>query len=138
MSDAVARYLKASSANDVDGLLDTLADDAELVSPLSGRMIFRGRSDMRILLHAVYGSISNLRWSEQTGDGQTRLAIGSGSIGPFSFDDAMVFELAPDGKIARVRPHLRPWLGLTAFALAVAPKMLPHPGIAIRAILAKR
>jgi hypothetical protein len=130
--------MQASAANDVDALLDTLAEHAELISPLSGRMIFRGRDDMRTLATAVYGTISNLRWSEQTGDEHTRVAIGSGSIGPFSFDDAMIFELAGDGKIARLRPHLRPWLGLTAFALAVAPKMLPHPGVVLGALLAKR
>ena len=37
----------------------------------------------------------------------------------------MVLELAPDGQIQRLRPHLRPWLASTWFALAVGIK-LPH------------
>ena len=37
--DAVARYRDASERNDIDSLLETLTDDAELVSPISGRMV---------------------------------------------------------------------------------------------------
>lgn len=33
--DAVARYRDASERNDIDSLLETLTDDAELVSPIS-------------------------------------------------------------------------------------------------------
>ena len=52
--DAVARYRVASEQNDIDTLTQTLAEDAELVSPLSGHMVFRGRDDLRILFGAVY------------------------------------------------------------------------------------
>ena len=41
--EAIARYCAASSAGDLEALMATLAADAELVSPLSGRMVFRGR-----------------------------------------------------------------------------------------------
>lgn len=40
MSDAVARFRSASEANDVPAMMATLAPDAELVSPLSGHMVF--------------------------------------------------------------------------------------------------
>jgi len=43
VDDAVARYRAASEANDIGALLETLAPDVELVSPLSGRLVFRGR-----------------------------------------------------------------------------------------------
>jgi hypothetical protein len=39
VDDAVARYRTASETNDIDGLIATLAPDAELVSPLSGRLV---------------------------------------------------------------------------------------------------
>src|SRR5205823_8640568 len=57
VDDAIARYRAASEANDIDALMDTLAPDAELISPLSGRMVFRGHDDIRALLTAVYGSL---------------------------------------------------------------------------------
>ena len=41
MDDAVARYRTASEANDINGLIATLTPDVQLVSPLSGRLVFR-------------------------------------------------------------------------------------------------
>jgi len=134
MDDAVARYRTASEANDIDGLLETLSDDAELVSPISGRMVFRGQADLRVLLTAVYGAMTELQWHEQVGDGTVRVAIANGKIGPLKLGDAMVFELAGDGRIRRIRPHLRPWLALTLFALKLGPRLGRHPGLIGRAL----
>jgi hypothetical protein len=123
----------ASEANDIDALLASLAPDVELVSPLSGRLVFRGHEDLRILLGAVYGAMSGLRWREEVGDGALRVVMGDGRIGPFELADAMVCELDQDGLIRRVRPYLRPWLGLTFLALALGPKLARHPGVIVRA-----
>jgi hypothetical protein len=134
VDDAVARYRTASEADDIDGLMATLAADAELVSPLSGRMVFRGPTDLRVLLTAVYGSMTGLRWRQEVGDGNVRVVVGDAAVGPFKIDDAMVFELADDGRIQRIRPHLRPWLALTLLALKLGPKMGRHPGVVRRAL----
>lgn len=132
--NAVARYRAASEANDIDGVMQTLAPDAELVSPLSGRMVFRGHEDLRLLLSAVYGSLRDFRWDEEVGDENIRVVVGEGRIGPFKLGDAMVFELADDGLIRRIRPHLRPWLALTLFALVLGPEVGRHPGVVLRAL----
>jgi hypothetical protein len=133
VDDAVALYRTASEENDIDGLIATLAPDAELVSPLSGRLVFRGHDDLRVLLSAVYGDMKDWRWREEVGDGATRVVLGDGTIGPFKLADAMVCELDADGRIRRIRPYLRPWLALTFLALRLAPKMSRHPGVMLRA-----
>jgi hypothetical protein len=133
VEDAVARYRTASEANDIDGLIGALAPDVELVSPLSGRLVFRGQDDLRVLLSAVYGGMNGLRWRQEVGDGATRVVLGDGMVGPFRLADAMVCELAEDGRIRRIRPYLRPWLSLTFLALMLAPKMARHPGVMVRA-----
>jgi hypothetical protein len=48
--------------------------------------------------------------------------------------DAMVFELAPDGRIRKISPHLRPWLALTVFAAVLGPKVARRPGSVRRAL----
>jgi hypothetical protein len=132
MNDAVASYRAASEANDLDALMETIAPDAELVSPLSGRMVFRGRDDLRVLLGAVYSTLRDLRWGEQIGDGDARVVIGDCRVGPLRMSDAMAFELADDGR--RIRPHLRPWLATTLFALLLGPQVGRHPGLIRRAL----
>jgi len=133
VDDAVARYRSASEANDIDALLASLASDAELVSPLSARFVFRGHDDLRVLLGTVYGAMTGLRWHEEVGDGALRVVLGDGKIGPFKLADAMVCELNDAGLIRRVRPYLRPWLGVTFFALVLGPKLAAHPGVLLRA-----
>jgi len=132
--DAVARYCAASESADVDGIMAALAPDAELVSPLSGRMVFRGEADVRLLAAAVYPTLKELRWGEPMGEGRLRSVVGTCRVGPLRVDDAMVLELDGEGRISRVRPHLRPWLGTTLFALLLGPKMARHPGAIWRAL----
>jgi hypothetical protein len=134
MDDAVSRYRAASEANDIEAMMGTLTSDAELVSPISGHMVFRGHDDLRALLTAVYGSLSGLRWREEVGDGSVRVVIGDAAVGPVKLADAMVFELAEDGRIRRIRPHLRPWLALTFLALRLGPKLVRQPGLVRRAL----
>lgn len=132
--DPVSRYRSASEANDIDALLDCLTPDAELVSPISGRLVFRGRDDLRVLLSAVYGSLTNLRWRHEVGQDFFRVLVGDARIAGLRLSDAMVFELANDGRIVRIRPHLRPWLALTVLAARLGPEVARHPGVVWRAL----
>jgi hypothetical protein len=134
--NAVARYRAASESNDIDALVATLAPDAQLVSPLSGRMVFRGREDLRVLLGAIYGTIRGLRWEQELGDERARVVIGQCRIGPVKLGDAMVLELADDGQIQRIRPYLRPWLALTLLAVMLVPKLAGHPDVLWHALRA--
>ncbi len=134
MDDAVGRYLSASEAGDVEALMTALTADVEVVSPISGRMVFRGQGDVGFLLGAVYGSLKELRWTRTVGEGEHRVTVGEARLGPLRMTDAMVFELAPDGRIRRISPHLRPWLALTLFALVLGPKVARRPGVVRRAL----
>jgi hypothetical protein len=132
--DAVAVFCEAARTKDIGRMVSVLATDAELVSPLSGRMVFRGRDDLRVLLGAVYGGLSDLVWLEIVGEGATRVAVGDARIAGVTISDAMVLELDDAGTIARIRPHLRPWLAITLFALLLGPKIARHPGVLRRAL----
>jgi hypothetical protein len=134
MEDAIDRYCRASEANDMGSLAATLSPDVEFVSPLSGRMVFHGAEDVTVLATEVYGVMRGLRWSEQFGEGDRRVVIGEGRIGPFRLTDAMAFELGADGMITRIRPHLRPWLATTCLALMLGPRLVPHVGVVARAL----
>jgi hypothetical protein len=135
---ALAEFRAASQVNDLDKFVATLTPDAELVSPLLAHAVVRGREDLRTLFRAVYGSLSGLRWTQELLDGEHGVMIAEARIGPFEIQDAMLFELAADGRIRRLRPHLRPWLATTWFALVVGAKLARHPGLLWRATRANR
>jgi SnoaL-like domain len=134
MDDSVERYRAATEADDIAGMMEALAPDVEVVSPISGRMVFRGRDDVEFLLAAVYGSLRGLRWTAAVGDGERRVALGEARVAGVRLTDAMVFDLAPDGRIRGIGPHLRPWLALTLFALVLGPKVARRPGMLLRAL----
>ena len=134
VEDAISRYRAASEAADAEALAGTLAPDVQLLSPISGRAVFRGSEDVQLLLGEVYRSLSGLRWFEQIGDGSRRVVLGHARIGVFNMDDAMVFDLDAEGRIARITPHMRPWLGLTALAVALLPRVGRHPALMLRAL----
>ena len=133
MSEAVALYRRASEENGIEGVMRSLAAGVELVSPLSGRFVFRDEKDVRILLTALYNGLRGWRWREELGEGSMRAVLGDGKIGPFKLADVMVVGLDDDGRILRIRPYLRPWLGTTFLALVLGAKMAPHPGVMLRA-----
>ncbi len=136
MDDAIDRYRSASEAGDVDGIMAACSEDVELVSPISGRMVFQGSGHVGFLLSAVYRSLRELRWTESLGDGESRVILGQARLLGVRLTDAMVLELAPDGRIRRIGPHLRPWLALTLFALVLGPKVGRRPGVVWRALRA--
>jgi len=136
MDDAVSRYCAATEAGDVDAFMATMAPDVEVVSPISGRMVFRGQDDVRFLLSAVYGTLGKVDWTKVVGDGEDRVAVGVTRMAVIGMTDAMVFELDSEGRIRRISPHLRPWLALSVFALLLGPKVGRRPGVVRRALAA--
>ncbi|HXY63436.1 MAG TPA: nuclear transport factor 2 family protein [Mycobacterium sp.] len=132
--NALATFCAAAQTNDVDAMVGALSPDVELLSPLIGRMIFRGTTDLRILLGAAFGCLRGLRWQEVVSDGQTCVAVSEARVAGLRISDAMVIELDDAGRITRIRPHLRPWLAITAFALWLGPKLARHPGVIRRAL----
>jgi hypothetical protein len=134
MSDAIEVFQRAMETNDIDSLIAVLAPDVELVAPVSGRMVFRGRDDVGKALTVVYGMLSGSRLVQPIGDGDRRVLYGETRFLGFRMTDAAVVDLAPDGSIRRIAPHLRPWLPLTLFALLIGPKLGRHPGMMRRAL----
>jgi hypothetical protein len=115
-------------------MLACLSPHAQLVSPLFARMVFRGHADMAVILGAAFSSLRGLRWRQHLTDGQTALAISEARVWGLALTDAMVLEMGDDGRIAEIRPHLRPLLPITVFAVALGVKLLTHPAVILRAL----
>jgi len=136
--NAVGLYRSASEANDIEKIMESLSADVEVDSPIVGLLLFRGQRDVRILFSAVYSLATDLEWSRELVDERTHVLVGEMHVGPFRLCDAMVLDLDEDGRICRVTPHLRPWLGLTVFAICLGARLITKPGVLWRAIVSKR
>ncbi len=134
VENAVARYCSAVEAGDMAALAETLAPNVDLPSPVIGRALFRGRDDVTELLAVVYGMLRGVRWEPPVGDGTQRLAVAEARLGPMRIGDAMVFELDGEGRIERIRPHLRPLLATILFFLMIGPRVIRNPGLLLRAL----
>jgi ketosteroid isomerase-like protein len=133
--DVVARFCAAIAAGDVDGVIATMAEDAEMVTPLSSRTVIRGRDDLRVVFAAFLPTLSrDLHWRLRVGNADTTVAVADARLGGVRVEDAMLIEQDADGRIRRVTPHVRPWLGLTVSAFVLGPKLLRHPGVMRRAM----
>ena len=133
--DVVTHFLAGVAAGDTDAVIDTMAADAELVTPLSNRVVVRGRDDLRVFFTAFLPVLSKeLQWGARVGGGKTTVALAVARIGGVRVQDAMLIEQDEDGRIRRLTPHIRPWLGLTVSALVLGPKLIRHPGLIRRAM----
>lgn len=129
MSDPIESFLRAGERGDARALAPTLAPDVRLHSPLAGAAVFRGRDDVTQLLGVVYRCLRGLSWREHHADGRVHVAVGEARVLGVRITDAMILTTDDDGLIAEIRPHIRPWAGLTAFGIALMPRLLCHPGL---------
>lgn len=134
----VARFLAAVAAGDLDGVIDTMTENAEMVTPLSNRAVILGRDDLRAVFAAFLPVLSqDLNWRFRVGSADKIVAVADARIGGVHVEDAMLIERDTDGRIRRVTPHVRPWLGLTMSALVMGPRLMKHPGVLRRAMQRK-
>ncbi|GAB2510807.1 nuclear transport factor 2 family protein [Nocardia heshunensis] len=130
--DVIARFCAAVEVGDVDAVIGTLAVDAEVVSPLAGRAVFRGHHDLRVLFEMLLPALSGFTWTRLVCDGSSVVAVAEARVLGVRIGDAMLIDRDVDGRIQRITPHVRPWLGLTLLAIVLVPRLVRHPGVVRR------
>lgn len=128
----LTRFLRAGEAGDVAAARGALHPDVRLVSPMAGGAVMRGPDDVALLLGEVYAVLRGLEWVEHYADGRVHTVLGRARALGVALTDAMLVTVAEDGRVLEIRPHLRPWAGLTAFSAALLPRLLRHPGLLAR------
>ena len=131
---ALEQFISASQDGDRAALAGALSPDVEVVSPFVGRMVFRGREDVIALLGAVYDSLSGLEWYRRAGEAPFVVVMGRARIAGLLLEDAMVLELDAEGRVRRVRPHLRPLAAMLALLAPLLVRLAGRPGVFLRAL----
>lgn len=130
------RLRAAAEANDVDGVAATLAADVVLRSPITDRVTFHGREEVRGLLVSVFSTLREMHYIADVGDQRTRALFYTATVGRQHLEEAMRVELNSEQEIQTLTLFYRPLPGLTAFTAALAPRVARKHG-PVRSFIAR-
>jgi hypothetical protein len=115
----------AVEARDIDALIDTLALDVVLHSPLISEP-FRGREDVGFLFRTLadeYLFTDGFRYTAELAEGDTVVLAFRGPLRGTDVEGIDLLRLNPDGKIREVTVFLRPLPGTAAVAKFLSPRI---------------
>ena len=131
-----ARFREAVEAHDVEGVVETLAPDVVLNSPITDRVVFRGPDEVRELLRSVFATISDIRYYADVGDERTRALFYRANVDGHPLEEATRVELDEQGRIGEITLFFRPLPGLATLTAALAPRVARRRG-RLRAAIAR-
>ncbi|GAA2817522.1 nuclear transport factor 2 family protein [Crossiella cryophila] len=118
MSLATERYRAAGEAGDLEGVLATLAEDVVLHSPLTMRVRFVGKGEVRAVLRVALRELKGLRYRSDVGDERVRVLVHTATVGGQEVEETARVEVNDEGLISSITLSVRPLPGLTALMAA--------------------
>lgn len=126
--DTTARLRAAGKNADVDEAMATFAEHAVVHSPLTNRVDFHGREEIRRLFETVYANLNDLDHHTDLGDEHTRTLIGTATARGQRIDTAFLVRLDGAAKITELTLFIRPLPGLVAVMAALGPPLARRNG----------
>src|SRR6266480_3367443 len=121
--ETTVRMRRAAEAHDADGVLEMLSSDVVLRSPITDRVVFRGRDEVGHVLRAVFSILEDIDYFADIGDQRSRALFYRARVGKQPLEEAMRLELGHDGHVEELSIFYRPLPGLASFAAALAPRV---------------
>lgn len=131
------RYRRAGEAGDVEGVVATLAADVVFHSPITERVVFRGREEIRELLGAVFSTVSDVRYFAEVGDDRTRVLFDRLQVNGLAMEQTHRLSLNERGEIEEITVFFRPLPGLAALTCALGPRVAEARHGRARGLLAR-
>lgn len=123
-----SRFRHAVEAYDVEAVIDTLAPDVVLHSPITDMVAFRGQAAVRELLCSVFATIADIRYFADVGDDRTRALFYRANVNGYPLEEATRIELNDQQQISQVTLYFRPLPGLATLTAALAPRVAAKHG----------
>jgi SnoaL-like domain len=135
-SATTRRFREAAQAGDVEGLLATVAEDVVLHSPITDRVVIRGRAELRELMQEVFATIQNIHYFADVGDARTRALFDRAQVGEQALEQAVRVSLNEHHQIEEITIFFRPLPGLVSLTAGLAPRLARKRGRG-RAVIAR-
>jgi hypothetical protein len=130
----IAAWRAAAERGDPRSAIDCLAEDVELISPITGQFTFQGRAQVGQVVRAAFKVISGIRFHTEVGDGATRALFYRGRCAGQVMEEAQLLRLDTDGRICALTLFSRPLPGVTAVMREIGPelaRMRGRPALAV-------
>jgi hypothetical protein len=132
------RFREAIEARDLDAALATLAPDVIAHSPVTASGHLAGHDDLRDVLSAMFASVTDVRYFDDSGNEQVRHISNRARIGRQPIEETMRIELDDQARIREITVFVRPLPGAAAFLDAIGPRLARRRGrwraVAFRAL----
>lgn len=109
-------FRAAMEAGDLDAVVDSFAPDAVLRSPLTAKLTFSGREQIRAVIAVILDVFEDLRYTEEVRGENAAFLVSRARVGGQDIETVDQMRLGPDGKIIEFTVFFRP-LPATAAAL---------------------
>jgi hypothetical protein len=129
-----AAWRAAGENGDATAATACLAENIEVISPLTAKFRFRGRDQVHDMLAAAFTVISDIKFHTETGDESTRALFYYGRSGSQQLEEAQLLRFDDAGLITELTLFGRPLPGLTSVMAGIGPKLLRRqgkPGLAV-------
>lgn len=98
----------AMEARNVDAIVDAFAPDAEFRSPLTEKLVFKGRAQIEALAKVILVVLEGFHYTEEMFDNQTGFLVAQAQIDGLDVEIVDCIKLRPDGKIQTLTVFFRP------------------------------
>jgi hypothetical protein len=122
---SIEDFQKAARTRDIELAMSTLAEDVVVRSPLTDRITFNGKEDVRRLFEAAYEKFDGLEYHTAIGD---RVLVGSATVNGQPIEETMLLTFNDSNEIAEITLFIRPLPGLTAVMAALGPALARKNG----------
>jgi hypothetical protein len=123
VDDTTRRMKEAVEKADLEAFMATISADVVLRSPISEKVEFHGREEMRELMRGVFDTIEDIEYYEELGDERGRALFYRGRVGAQPIEEASLLRFDDAGQIRELTLWIRPLPGLTRLAAALGPRL---------------
>lgn len=123
----------AGERGDAQLAVSTLADNVELVSPLTAKFRFHGSAELSQLLEAVFEVATNYRYVTDIRGEREAFLTATADVRGVELQELIHLELDKSGMISRITIAMRPLPAMTAFTRAMGPVLARKQGNPSRA-----
>ncbi len=120
---AIAAWVAADRRLDLDMMTDQLAEDVELVSPLTDKFRFVGRTEVMAVFASAFDALRDIEIVGVTGAGDDWVIHGRNTLDGANLEEIQWLRLDAEGRIAHLTLFIRPAPAVLAMLAAIGPRL---------------